>query len=653
MICQAKVLLQSGILRTACLGLCLVFSFPQPLAAFEIFGIHLFGEKKSNAPSDGIQGAQKSYKVDVVAPPGAPLEGVKIVKTVSSLVADQDKSVSSSAGLLAKARSNYREILSALYADGRYGGVISIKINGLEVADVFPMTELPDKSTIVITVDAGPQYVFNAVRINKASPLAKYKTGGMISVEDLGYKVGALAKSETILNAERWAIEGWRQRGYAKADVISRDIVADHARRIIDAQIVVDPKQKAYYGSINVRDVNKHPHIDPMYVVWMTGLKPGQQYDSEAVAKANKRLARLDVFRSIDVREADTINSDGHLPLTVVVEERKLRRLGMGGSYSTLDGSGGEIYWTHSNLFGHAERFKIETKINSIGRRKEQSYHPKNFDYLLGVTFIKPGIITPDTDLGAELKVQRDVLDSYITTAIKGKLSLTHVINDNLSGRVAMVITRGHLHDNHLGNRNFTVIGLQSDLIYDSRNNKLNATKGLYSEVILNPFYEMNLSSFMTKMTVEGRSYWVLDTKNRFVFATRAKLGTIIGNNKILLPPDVLFFSGGGGSVRGYAYHNIGIKTENGIIGGRSLIEGSAELRFSLNDDIGLVSFVDGGRVEEKANFGFLQKIKWGMGIGGRYMTGLGPVRFDVAWPLKREKGDPRIGIYVGIGQAF
>ncbi|MDD9333043.1 MAG: BamA/TamA family outer membrane protein, partial [Bartonella sp.] len=47
------------------------------------------------------------------------------------------------------------------------------------------------------------------------------------------------------------------------------------------------------------------------------------------------------------------------------------------------------------------------------------------------------------------------------------------------------------------------------------------------------------------------------------------------------------------------------------------------------------------------------QQMKWGVGIGGRYMTSFGPLRFDVAFPFKREKSDPRVGFYVGIGQAF
>ncbi len=654
MVYQARILLKSGTVRCVFIGLCFAFAFPQPLAAFDFFGIPFFGQKKTNSPSHYTKSTERFYKVDVVAPPGAPLEGIKIVKSVSSLVADREKGSASSSGLLAKARSDYRAILSALYADGRYGGVISIKINGLEVADLSPVTQLPAQSNIVITINAGPQYVFSVANIDKVAPFEKRKAHKMPTIEELGYKVGAIAKSETILKAEKWAIEGWRQQGYAKAKIMKSEVVADHAALRVEGRIVVDLGQKAHYGPLSVRNISKKPRVDSAYIAWMTGLKLGQKYDSDALAKANERLARLGVFRAINIREADTINLDGSLPLSLVVQERKPRRFGVGGSYSTLDGAGFEAYWMHNNLFGHAEVLKIETKISGVGSNKKQSYNFKNFDYLFGGTFIKPGVLTPDTDLRSELKIQQDVLENYTTKAIKGRLGITHIFNGNLSGQAAVEVSNGYSRDIYFGSRNFTTIGFPSGLIYDSRNNKFNATKGLYGEVFIEPFYEMRFSNFVAKVTAEGRSYWALDEGDRFVFAARAKIGTILGNDTAQIPANTLFFAGGGGSVRGYSYRNIGIKTENdAVVGGRAVVEGSAELRVSLNDKIGFVGFLDGGVVGEKANFDFSQKIKWGAGIGGRYMTGLGPLRVDLAFPLKREKGDPRIGFYVGIGQAF
>ncbi len=542
MVYQMGVFFKSTTMRSLCIGLCFVFTFPQPLAAFDFFGIPLFSQKKKTSSST-INNTEKFYKVDVVAPLGAPSEGVKLVKAVSSLVADKDKSFSSS-GLLAKARSDYRSILSALYADGRYGGIISIKINGLEAADLSPMTQLPAQSNIIITIDAGPKYVFSVAGINKVAPFVKYKTNKMQTIDELGYKTGAIAKSETILKAERWAIEGWRRQGYAKAEVIKSEVVADHEARLIDAQIAVDPGQEAYYGPLTVRNVSKKPNVDSAYIVWMTGLKVGQKYDSNALAKANERLARLNVFRAINIREADTINPDGSLPLTLILEERKPRRFGMGGSYSTLDGTGFETYWIHNNLFGHAENFKIETKISGIGSHKEESYNLKNFDYLFGATFIKPSILTPDTDFRTELKIQQDVLENYTTKAIRGKFGIAHIFNSHLSGQIAVEISNGYSKDVSFGNRNFTTIGLSSGLIYDSRNNKFNATKGLYGEVNVEPFYEVRSNTFVSKMTLEGRSYWALDENNRFVFAARAKFGTIFGSEKTQLPSNILFLLG-------------------------------------------------------------------------------------------------------------
>jgi len=84
--------------------------------------------------------------------------------------------------------------------------------------------------------------------------------------------------------------------------------------------------------------------MDSAYVAWMTGLQPRQRYDPCALAKANRRLSRLGVFQAATINEADIINPDGNLPLSLTLQERKPRRLGAGVVYSTLDGAGFEAY---------------------------------------------------------------------------------------------------------------------------------------------------------------------------------------------------------------------------------------------------------------------------------------------------------------------
>ena len=87
--------------------------------------------------------------------------------------------------------------------------------------------------------------------------------------------------------------------------------------------------------------------------------------------------------------------------------------------------------------------------------------------------------------------------------------------------------------------------------------------------------------------------------------------------------------------------------------GGLSSAEASLEFRYKLTDTIGLVPFLDAGNVYD-TNFPDLSKrVFLGAGIGVRYYTGLGPLRFDVAAPLHRRSGDRPFQIYVSLGQAF
>ena len=137
------------------------------------------------------------------------------------------------------------------------------------------------------------------------------------------------------------------------------------------------------------------------------------------------------------------------------------------------------------------------------------------------------------------------------------------------------------------------------------------------------------------------------------MLAGRAKIGALAGPALADIPPDRLFFAGGGSSVRGYAYRGIGVVQPDGTVtGGRYLLEGSVEARFMATNDIGIVGFVDGGYVAADI-FPGLDQLRLGVGAGLRYYTSLGPLRLDVAVPLNKRPGDPDYALYVGIGQAF
>ena len=131
--------------------------------------------------------------------------------------------------------------------------------------------------------------------------------------------------------------------------------------------------------------------------------------------------------------------------------------------------------------------------------------------------------------------------------------------------------------------------------------------------------------------------------------------GSISGASLKDIPANILFFAGGGGSVRGYPYRTLGPLGPFDLpIGGRSLLEASVEARIKVTDTIGVVPFFDAGTAFAGSLPNFNERIFKAAGIGLRYYTGIGPIRVDLAFPLDRIKGNqPPVALYVSLGQAF
>lgn len=637
----------TSITRGLCLlaGLGLVVGPVAPAAAFDLFGIHIFGAKKTDSSED-IIGEPQNYSVDFSVS-GGNEDVISKLKGASALWKDREKPASGAAGLLATARGDYRRLLAALYSEGRYGGTISIKIAGREAADLEPDATLPDPAAVSVTVNPGPIFLFGETSIVNRAPPPANRNDHVKLPEEEGFRPGEAARSGVILSAERLSVEAWRQQGFAKAKVADRRVEAAHDQDLVNATLTMDPGREAYFGSVEVEGTER---IDPKFLAWMTGIEPGQEYDPDDLARASKRLARLDVFRAMRFQEADEIGQDGILPISLIVQERLPRRFGIGGSYSTIDGAGLEAYWMHRNLFGRAERLRLEAKVSGL----VNSFNPDELTYRLGATFTKPGVYTPDTDFVASLIGEREVLDAYTRNGVAAQAGFTQIFSDRLSARIALDASAARFEDDVFGKRSFVDVGLLGGVIYDSRDNKTDATEGYFAEATLEPFYEFNYGNAAVRATAEARAYYGFGVEKRIVAAGRIKVGSIAGPSIAETAPDKLFFAGGGGSVRGYAYRNIGVPVGDGrIIGGRSLIEGSAELRARVTKSIGVVGFVDAGYVGPGSIPNFRDQLRVGVGGGVRYITGLGPIRLDAAVPLNRGPGDPSIGFYVGIGQAF
>ena len=162
----------------------------------------------------------------------------------------------------------------------------------------------------------------------------------------------------------------------------------------------------------------------------------------------------------------------------------------------------------------------------------------------------------------------------------------------------------------------------------------------------------MPCATFAT-LGADASIYRSVAADDRLVLAGRVAVMVLTARDVLDVAAERRIYAGGAGSVRGYGYKNIAPRTPEGeIIGGRSSLVASGEIRYRLTGQFGLVAFADLGNAYSTV-LPQASGLKVGVGIGVRYLTPVGPLRLDVAAPLQRGPGDPAVAVYVGLGQAF
>lgn len=585
------------------------------------------------------------------------------LRDVSNLERLRNDPPSGGAGLVRRALTDRERLYGALSALGYYGAKVQITVAGLDPAANTAIGQVeaarragPVPVSVVITPDV--QFTFGDLAVVDA------RTGKPLPApadwRRLGIERGGPALSTTVLAAERALVEMWRTQGYAFATVPSRDAVVNHATKRMNVTYHLEPGKIARFGEVKVHGTE---HLRPNFVADRVPWKPGDIFSPEPMARLRRDLQKYDVFESIRVREDDRFKAQSIVPVDIEVQERKPRFVGFGAKYSTTDGPAANAYWGHRNLFGGAERLRLDAQfsganISNSSRLKKVNTWEK-LGYRVGATFVKPGILGVDTDLVVQPTFLREVTETYTRQGFLGAAGLKHRFNEQLTGEIGIDFERAkygrYLDTSYSGGKWYTLVGIPVTLTYDTTKSPLDPTRGIRASATVEPFSSIIGSTVdMTVLKGSVSGYLPLDDEERYVLAARVAAGSIAGADLADVPPPRRFYAGGGGSVRGYAYQSIGPKDQFGrVIGGRSLLEGSLEMRMKVTDTIGIVPFVDAGGAFASAYPDFKSNLRYSAGIGVRYYTSIGPIRLDIARGLNREKGDPPVGLYISLGQAF
>lgn len=557
------------------------------------------------------------------------------LKDAMSLYALVDAEDATPQALIAAAQADYGRIVAALYGGGRFSPVVSIKVDGREAAGISPFEAPGSITKILIEVDPGPRFRYGQAEI---APLAD----GTEIPET--FRVGERAATAPIRDAVSAGITGWRTVGHAKARLAEQQIVADHPNRELDVRLRLAPGPQLRFGEVIVTGNDR---VRRTRIREIAGLPEGEVFNPDEIEEAERRLRQTGVFSSVAVSEAETPNADGTLDLALQVAEQKPRRFGFGAEVSTQEGGRLSAFWLHRNLFQGAERLRVEGEVSGIGTDTD------DMDYALTLTYGRPATFTPDTEFYLTAGIEQLNEPGFRSNQAGILAGLSHRFSDQLSGSFGLGYRYLDTED-AFGEREFQLLLATVGATYDTRNNTLNPTGGYYLTATGTPFLGLDETESGMRLTSDARAYFGFGADDRFVLAGRAQVGSVWGPSLEDTVPDYLFYSGGGGTVRGVPYQSLGVTLDNDeFTGGQSFAAVSAELRATVRDNIGLVGFYDVGMITEESGFSGDSDWHAGAGFGLRYNTGIGPIRVDIATPVTGDGAGKDYELYIGIGQAF
>ncbi|WP_241557911.1 autotransporter assembly complex protein TamA [Falsirhodobacter deserti] len=538
--------------------------------------------------------------------------------------------------LFGAAQADYGRLIGAMYGVGRYSPVIHITIDGREVASIQPLNA-PDPQSIReirFLVDPGPEFRFSRAVV---TPYVE----GTEFPDD--FRDGAVAESGLIADAARAGAERWREEGHAKVAVAEERITADHLRDTLSAEVRLAPGPRLRFGEMKVRGQKR---MDPRRIEKIAGLPEGEVYSPEDLETAGNRLRRTGIFSSVTMTEGDVLAPD-LLPITTTVVEQLPRRYSLGAEISSSEGAALTGYWLHRNLLGGGERLRVDAAIENIAAQNS------GMDYSQGVALERPATPDADTTAGVNARIEHLDEEDYTSDGVTLGLSFNRIISEELSTSLGLTYSYSDVTDD-LGEYTFKTLALPLGVVWDTRDDDLDATGGVYVNATAQPFAGSGDADSGFRATMDARGYYSLGTPRRVTLAGRVQAGQIFGTDLLNTPRDYLFYSGGGGTVRGQPYQSLGVYPSaddpDYKIGGAAFLAASVEARVMVTDNIGVVGFFDAGRVGADG-FSDMQEQS-GAGLGIRYDTGVGPIRLDVAAPVSGGTGEG-VQIYVGIGQAF
>ena len=589
-------------------------------------------KRKGHAVGVTVGDIRYTVQVEGLGSVGDSEELLRAFRQQSALEAER-KDPANAAQIGRRANADADLLTQLLRADGYYD------------AAVEPRTEkVGNALSVVLTADPGSQYHFASVDLpglDSAGPeAARLRDSFAVKAGDPVVATDVIAAGVSLTTA-------LGEQGYAGATLGDQDIEVNHQTHLATLVLPVNPGPVARFGSIHV---SGRPAFSASHVALIARFKRGDPFQRSKLDDLRRALVATTLVANADIQVVP-VQGGKTVNINVRLEPAPQHTIAGELGYGTAQGARLEVSWTDRNFFNPEGALTLR----GIAGTNEQ---------LLGVQVRRSNFAMRDQTLNLQFSASHQKYAAYTAKTVDLTAYIERQSNFiwhkkwtwSYGGEWLGTIERG-VFSNALTKttRRFLIAAVPLSLGYDGSDSLLDPTTGFRLSGRVSPEISFHGGHFSYgRAQFDASAYHPVG--GRVVVAGRVRLGTIFGSSLFNVAPSRRLYAGGGGSVRGYGYQQLGPKDLDGDpIGGRGLAEFALEARVRLKQlggNLGIVPFFDGGTLTSSARPDF-RHWRTAVGLGVRYYSLFGPIRVDVGVPLNRQTGDGPFAVTVSLGQAF
>ncbi|MGI9331813.1 MAG: autotransporter assembly complex protein TamA [Gammaproteobacteria bacterium] len=359
--------------------------------------------------------------------------------------------------------------------------------------------------------------------------------------------------------------------------------------------------------------------LRPQLVERMFDSPEGQPYSAATLNLANRQLSDTGYFADVIVRPNREAASAHAVPVTVTLEPLPQHSFTAGAGYSTDVGPRVRLGYENRRLNKRGHRWSARAEASALMQDIQFEYGIPLRDPRVEWLTVLAGYEREDSDnvrnraarLGLRQTKKRP--RNWLETRFLDFNDDDFDVGDQ-RGRTTMLVPGISWSRTEVDNRLDAGRGWR--VSFDMRG----ALDGALSDASL--FRAHLTGDWLRRLPWSGR------------VLTRAEVGALATPDFAEMPPAQRFFAGGDLSVRGYGYRDLGpTDSSSDAIGGRYVLTGSFEYEHPIKGAFSGAAFVDAGNVSE--DIGFPDGFGVGVGLGVRWRSPVGPVRMDIAHPLR------------------